>query len=112
MTRKGSAVDPVLATAVLKRFEEGKITLNKMFSELNVELIEKPNKGGVKMVSHCKVIMTRATETDDWKLKTHYPDNKLEAKHEGWECERGQPKGDVTLRKGATLKVFSNKLLP
>ncbi|MCF6233584.1 MAG: hypothetical protein L3J36_10885 [Rhodobacteraceae bacterium] len=112
VTRKGTAVDPVVATAVLKRFEEGKITLDKLFSNLNVELIEKPNKGGVLMVPRCKVILTRATETDDWKLKTHYPDHKLELKHEGWECERGQPKGDVTLRKGDVLKVFDNKVLP
>ncbi len=112
VTRKGAVVDPALATAVLRKFEEGDITLDKLFTNLNVELIEKPNKGGVKMISHCKVILTRATETDDWKLKTHYPDNKLEAKHEGWQCEAGQPKGDVTLRKDTTLKVFDNKVLP
>ncbi len=112
VTRKGTAVDPVVATAVLKKFEKGDMTLNKLFSDLNVELIEKPNKGGVLMVPRCKVILTRATETDDWKLKTHYPDHKLEAKHEGWEAERGQPKGDVTLRKGDVLKVFDNKVLP
>ena len=112
VTRKGTAIDPVLATAVLKKFEEGDITLDKLFQNLNVELIEKPNKGGVMMVPRCKVVLTRATETDDWKLKTHYPDHKLEAKHEGWECERGQPKGYVTLRKDDTLKVFDNKVLP
>lgn len=112
VTRKGTAVDPVVATAVLKKFEEGDMSLNKLFSDLNVELIEKPNKGGVLMVPRCKVILTRATESDDWKLKTHYPDHKLEAKHEGWECERGQPKGDVTLRQGDVLKVFDNKVLP
>jgi len=112
MKRTGVEVDPVVATNVLKDFEKGDISLDRMFKNLNVELVEKPNGDGVKMIKRCKVILMRANGGDAWKIRTHYPDDQLNKANLGWESERNQAKGDVTFKKGGVLTVIKNSAVP
>lgn len=112
LKRGGPAVPLSDIKSAVSDFEQGKTSLNDMFKALNVKLVEKAGDGGVKMVPHCLVVLTRSSAAADWKFKTHFPDDRLGSGDLGWEAERNQAKGDVTLKKGATLTVWKNTALP
>ena len=110
--RDGAAVPLDDIRTAVSEFEQGKTTLDDMFKKLNVKLVEKAGDGGVKMVPHCLVVLTRAAGGGDWKLKTHFPDDRLGSGDVGWETERNQARGDVTLKSGGTLTVWKNTAFP
>ncbi|WP_424977752.1 hypothetical protein [Leisingera sp. S232] len=110
--RDGDAVDLVDIKKALSEFENGTKTLDQTFKALNVKMIEKAGGDGVKMVTHYRVVLTRSSTSGDWKLKTHFPDDRLKDSDMGWETERNQSVGDVTFKKGADLTVRKNNKIP
>ncbi|KIC32598.1 hypothetical protein [Leisingera sp. ANG-S5] len=112
LKRDGAAVSLNDIKSAVSDFEQGKSSLDEMFKALNVKLVEKSGGGGVKMVPHCLVVLTRSSTAGDWKFKTHFPDDRLGSSDIGWETERNQSKGDVTFKQGTTLTVWKNNKMP
>ncbi|NVK14260.1 MAG: hypothetical protein HWE35_08775 [Rhodobacteraceae bacterium] len=110
--RDGDAVDLEDIKAALSDFENGKKTLDQTFKALNVKMVEKAGGDGVKMIPHYRVVLTRSSNNGDWKLKTHFPDDRLKNTDLGWETERDQSSGDVTFKKGTDLTVMKNSKFP
>lgn len=91
--RTGAAVDKSVAEDVLKEFEAGKITLDKLFERMNSKLVgatEKDKAGkehsSAKMIPTATFVFERGGTGDNWKVVTRYPDSKAV---QGWDIGSG-----------------------
>ena len=110
--KSGANVDIGVAQTLMKDFEEGKKTLDQLFSGLNVSLLT-DGSGGAKLIPNCRVVLTRSNNTADWKEKTHFPDDRLGNADIGWECKRDWKPGTVKFRDAAGKEQnMRNTVLP
>jgi len=113
--RTGAAIDKAVAEAVLKDFEKGKITLDKLFDRMNSKLVgaTETDKAGkehssAKMIPHATFVFERPSGGDAWKVVTRYPDSTAVA---GWDIGSGdRATRDFKEANGNTTTLQGNRL--
>ncbi len=114
VTKKDTAgLDPADAEKILKLFEHGKISLDRLFKEMNVKLLTEEGDTGAKMVEHATVVFKRANGGDDWKMVTQYPDDGVKAGDVGWRPYDNPPPATLILKEADNSETpLSTKSLP
>lgn len=100
-------VAPGDAEAILERFEQGKISLDKLFDEMNVKLLV--DGDGRNMVRHATCVFSRNGTGDDFKMVTQYPNDQKGTGDVGWEPYPNAP-GTMRFKKNGHAKQWEADL--
>ncbi|MFK7837381.1 MAG: hypothetical protein AB8B60_14285 [Sulfitobacter sp.] len=102
-----AAVDPAVAEEILKRFEEGKISLDKLFDEMNVKLLT--DADGRNMVRHATCVLKRAGPAGAFSMLTQYPNDQKSATDVGWK-PHSSASGSMKFKQNGDAKLWEADL--
>ena len=96
-------IAPADAENILQKFEDGKISMSKLFDEMNVKLLS--DSDGRNMVRHATCVFTRDDTSRPFKLLTQYPNNKKSASDVGWK-PHDNASGTLQFKKDGDAKLW------